>query len=327
MTQAPSLPRLAIGALGGTLSMKASQPDAGVTPAVDAHAMLQAVPPLADLAQVHAQTLHLIPSASLTFTQLLDVLHWADAQVRAGAQGVVITQGTDTLEESAWFLDLLWPHDTPLIVTGAMRPASHVSADGPGNLLNAAITALDPASRGRGVLVVMNDDVHGARYVRKTHALAIHAFTSPGYGAAGSVAEGRVRYGQPPRVRQALPVPVRTDHKVALLEATLDGDTLLLDQIVGLGYAGLVVNGFGAGHVSQAWAGRLGGIAGVMPVVVATRTGEGATARSSYGFVGGEMDLQARGVLMAGELDARKVRILMWVLIGSGMQASSQNHL
>ncbi|WAH60051.1 asparaginase [Pseudomonas silvicola] len=311
-----TLPLIAIGALGGTLSMKASHPDAGVTPAVDAHAMLQAVPPLAQLAQVHAETLHLIPSASLTFKQLLDVLAWADTQVQAGAQGVVITQGTDTLEESAWFLELLWPHDAPLVFTGAMRAASHVSADGPGNLLNAAIVALSPDSRGRGVLVVMNDDIHGARWVRKTHALALDAFTSPGHGPLGVIVEGRPHFHHPASPRTPLSVPHHTDHRVALLEATLDGDTLLLDQIVPLGYAALVVNGFGAGHVAESWAQRLGDIAQHMPVWVATRTGAGCTAQASYGFAGSEMDLQRRGVVMAGALDARKARILLWVLAG-----------
>ena len=103
---------------------------------------------------------------------------------------------------------------------------------------------------------------------------------------------------------------------MALLEATLDADTLLLDQVVALGYAALVVNGFGAGHVPEPWASRLGEIARHIPVWVATRTGEGSTAWASYGFTGGEMDLQRRGVVMAGQLDARKVRILLWLLEG-----------
>ncbi|WP_277965010.1 asparaginase domain-containing protein [Pseudomonas sp. RIT-To-2] len=126
------------------------------------------------------------------------------------------------------------------------------------NLLNAAIVALSPDSRGRGVLVVMNDDIHGARWVRKTHALALDAFTSPGHGPLGGIVEGRPHFHHPASPRTPLSVPDHTDHRVALLEATLDGDTLLLDQIVPLGYAALVVNGFGAGHVPEPWAQRLG---------------------------------------------------------------------
>ncbi|WP_249672228.1 asparaginase [Pseudomonas abieticivorans] len=321
------LPTLAIAALGGTLSMKANHANAGVVPAMDALAMVQAIPQLAHLAQVHAETLQLVPSASLGFKQLLDALHWADAQVKAGVQGVIITQGTDTLEESAWFLDLLWPHDTPLILTGAMRPASHPQPDGPANLLTAATVALAPQSRGRGVLVVMNERVHTARHVRKTHSLALHAFTSPGHGPVGVMAQGHLVYIRAPEARTPLPVPEHTDHDVALLEATLGAQTRVLDQVVPLGYAGLVVNGFGAGHVPEPWAQRLGAIAEVLPVVVATRTGEGSTAYREYGYAGGEIDLQQRGVVMAGELCGRKCRVLMWVLTGCGRARQINEYL
>lgn len=126
-----TLPKLAIGTLGGTLSMLQSAAGEGVTPGLDSLQMLADAPGLADLAHISAKTLQLLPSASLSFIQLIDVLYWAKSQVEEGAHAVVLSQGTDTLEEVAYFLELLWPFDAPLILTGAMRAASEPGADGP----------------------------------------------------------------------------------------------------------------------------------------------------------------------------------------------------
>lgn len=309
-----SLPLLAIAGLGGTLGMQAGSAGSGLLPALDAQDLVAGLPQLGRLARVDAQTLQRLPSASLSLPQLLDLLHWANAQVRAGARGVVVTQGTDTLEESAWLLDLLWRHPQPLVFTGAMRAASQVGADGPANLLAAATVALARESQGRGVLVAFNDEVHRARHVRKCDTLALGAFASPGHGPVAVFVEGLPRYRQPPWRRQTLPLPGPGDRPVALLEATLGADTLLLRRVVALGYAGLVVAGLGAGHVSQAWAEALGEIATQIPVLIASRTGQGSTASRSYGFTGGEIDLQRRGAIMAGDLCPRKGRLLLWLL-------------
>lgn len=327
MTPSKDLPLVAIGALGGTVSMQSGAAGEGVKPSLGGEAMLAALPQLATLARLHVETLCLMPSASLDFKQLLDILRWAKAQVERGASAVVLTQGTDALEEVAYFLDLLWPFDTPLILTGAMRPASHPGADGPANLLAALQVGLNASSRGRGVQVVINDQIHAAAHVRKTDSLAMGAFTSPGFGPVGLMIEGQPRYLKPPVTRTVLPEPSRDQHKVALLEATLGADTLLLDHVTELGYQGLVIAGFGAGHASAQWAQSLETIAQNMLVVVATRTGSGPTAIGAYGFVGGEIDLQDRGVVMAGFLCPRKSRVLLWLLLGSGMHREIRRFL
>ncbi|MCP3753256.1 asparaginase [Pseudomonas sp. SBB6] len=322
-----TLPKLAIGTLGGTLSMLQSAVGEGVTPGLDSTQMLAEAPQLASLAHISAKTLQMLPSASLSFIQLIDVLYWAKVQVEEGAQGVVLTQGTDTLEEVAYFLELLWPFDAPLILTGAMRAASEPGADGPANLLAAAQVALAAQSRGRGVLVVINDQIHAAAHVRKTESLAMAAFSSAHFGCEGLVVEGHACYLKPVRPRQPLPEPWRLDQRVALLEASLAADTLLLEQMTGLGYEGLVVAGFGAGHVSEGWAKSVGYILTRMPVIIASRTGSGPTARHTYGFDGGEMDLQRKGAQMAGFLCPRKCRVLLWVLIGCGMDDELEHWL
>lgn len=321
------LPKLAIAALGGTVSMQARHTGEGAVPTVSGETLLASVPELAQLARINVETLGLLPSASLDFEFLLSVLSWASFQIRQGAAGVVITQGTDTLEETATFLNYLWNHDEPLVLTGAMRSAAQPGAEGPANLLDACLVALAQTSRQRGVQVVMNGQIHPADAVRKIDSQALQAFSSPIVGPAGLVMEGTVRYLRPPAPRKALPLPHQTAQNIALLEASLSADSLILENIVDLGYEGLVIAGFGAGHVSESWARAIEVIAKTIPVVIATRTGSGSTARSTYGFNGSEMDLLRRGALMAGFVCPRKARILLWLLVGCGRQDELARHL
>ncbi|WP_454869023.1 asparaginase [Pseudomonas farris] len=314
------LPKLAIAALGGTVSMQASNAAEGVIPTVSGEILLASVPELTTLARVTVETLGLLPSASLDFEFLLSVLSWANFQVKQGAAGVVITQGTDTLEETATFFDYLWDHDEPLVLTGAMRSANQAGADGPANLLDACRVALAENSRQRGVHVVMNGQIHSANAVRKTDSLALQAFSSPIVGPAGMLMENTVNYLRLPVQRRVLPLPQLTTQKIALLEASLGADTLLLENILELGYDGLVIAGFGAGHVCARWAKVIETIARKVPVIIATRTGSGSTAQSTYGFIGSEMDLIRKGASMAGFLCPRKTRILLWLLVGCQRQ-------
>ncbi|WP_454876865.1 asparaginase [Pseudomonas farris] len=314
------LPKLAIAALGGTVSMQASNAAEGVIPTVSGEILLASVPELTTLARVTVETLGLLPSASLDFEFLLSVLSWANFQVKQGAAGVVITLGTDTLEETATFFDYLWDHDEPLVLTGAMRSANQAGADGPANLLDACRVALAENSRQRGVHVVMNGQIHSANAVRKTDSLALQAFSSPIVGPAGMLMENTVNYLRLPVQRRVLPLPQLTTQKIALLEASLGADTLLLENILELGYDGLVIAGFGAGHVCARWAKVIETIARKVPVIIATRTGSGSTAQSTYGFIGSEMDLIRKGASMAGFLCPRKTRILLWLLVGCQRQ-------
>lgn len=321
------LPKLAVAALGGTVSMQAGSAGEGVIPTVSGETLLACVPELSLLAEVTIETLGLLPSASLDFEFLLSVLSWANFQIKQGAAGVVIIQGTDTLEETATFFDYVWDHDAPLVLTGAMRSAGQAGAEGPANLLDACRVALAAHSRRRGVQVVMNGQIHPASAVRKTDSLALQAFSSPIVGPAGLLVEDSVRYLRPPSPRNVLPLPLETTQKIALLEASLSADSLLLDSILSLGYDGLVIAGFGAGHVSNDWAEKIETIAREIPVIIATRTGSGSTARSTYGFTGGEIDLTRRGALMAGFLCPRKARILLWLLVGCQRQDALESYL
>lgn len=314
-------PHVAVGSLGGTIAMtppgspsRTHSPEA-VVPNLAAADLLASVPALAEIAQVTAADVRTVPGASLTEDDLHEALLWARAQVDDGAVGVVLTQGTDTLEETAYLLDLWWDRDEPLVLTGAMRPAAAPSADGPGNIFAAVRTATSPQARKRGALVVFNDQVHAASRVRKNHTTATNAFVSPSTGPLGVLHEGRLLIG-PSRRHEPLGLPVRRA-RVALLETHLGDDGSLLRAVGDQGFDAVVLGAYGVGHVSEGLAEVISDVLSRIPVVVSSRTGAGSTARGTYGFAGSETDLARRGALLAGWLDPRKARVLTWAVLTS----------
>ena len=319
MARESSAPRVAVASLGGTITMTPAAAGAAVTPSLHAADLVRAVPGLDEVAELSAVTLRTEPGAWLTPVEVVAVGEWARRQVADGADGVVVVQGTDTIEETAYLLGLHWDRPQPLVVTGAMRAPSAAGADGPANLLAATVVAAAAASRDRGALVVLNDDVHAAARVRKTDTVAMHAFSSAPFGPVGRVHERSVTYAGAPGPWPALPAP-RPGHdpRVALLETHLGDRGDLLRLVADAGYDGIVLAGFGAGHVSAALADVVGEVAARCPVVLASRTGGGPVLRSTYGFVGSERDLLARGVVPAGWLDPRKARLLLWALLAAG---------
>lgn len=312
---------VALFTLGGTISMAGRAAGDGVVPRLGGADLAAAVPALSDLdTEVDIHDVEAVPSASLTFTQVLDLVDAASQAVEEGASGVVITQGTDTLEETAFLVDLLWAHSNPIVLTGAMRNPTLPGHDGPANLLAAVRVAGSAEARGLGALVVFNDEVHASRWVRKQHSTSTSTFVSPNAGPLGAVVEGRVRIlARPPR-RAPLPRPSspRVEAtRVALHTVTLDDDGTLLDGVAET-HQGLVLAGFGVGHVSPPMASRLGALAEHIPVVLTSRTGAGSVLRHTYGAAGSEADLQRRGLLNAGMLDPYKARVLLRLLLASG---------
>ena len=311
-------PRVAVGSLGGTIAM-ASESGIGVTPTLEAGDLVAAVPALASVASLEATTLAVLPSASLGHDDCARTLAWARAAVDGGAIGVVLVQGTDTLEETAYLFDLGWDRPEPLVVTGAMRSPQRAGSDGPANLLAAVTTAAEPASRGLGVLVVMNDEIHAAARVAKTDSMAVEAFRSPVFGPLGRLIEGRPVYGNRPGRHASLGEPVPSAFpRVALLTAHLGDDGELLRLVTSAGFDGVVLAALGVGHVSTAVAEAVSAVAGQLPVVFASRTGAGSTAKTTYGFVGSESDLLARGAIAAGWLTPVKARLLLGSLLCRG---------
>jgi L-asparaginase len=313
------LPHVAVLALGGTIAA-VGDASSGPVPRLNAADLISAVPQLTVVADVTAQSFRMVGSPDLTFRDAIELAAAIEGLANAGTDGFVVTQGTDTLEETAYCLDLLLSLETPVAVTGAMRPPAHQSADGPGNLLAAVQLAADPATSGLGVVVVFGDEVHAARFVRKVHSHRPAAFRSPMTGPIGWVVEGRPRIALRPVGRPN--VSVRPDAEIApvgLYKVGMDDDSRLIRLIASSGYAGMVVEGTGGGHVPGRMAEALGDLASKMPVVLASRTGAGETLRGTYGlFPGSETDLIRRNLISAGWLDGIKARVLLTLLLTAG---------
>jgi L-asparaginase len=318
-------PWVAAASLGGTITMTSTSGDGrGGRPSLSAEQLLTSVPSLSEIAQLRTTTLSTLPGASLTFDDVVRALHWARTEVADGVSGAILIQGTDTIEETAYLLDLYWDQPAPLVVTGAMRSSQMPGADGPANLLAAVRVAAADISRRRGVLVVMNDEIHAARRTRKIRASGPAAFASQSFGPVGYLDEGQPVYASSGEDRPALPLPDPfVTPQVALLETFLGDNGEILDALCTTNtFRGVVLAGFGVGHVSSSMADVVEKAAASVPVVLATRTGAGSTHHNSYGFDGSESDLISRGAIPAGWLDARKARVLLTCLLAAGSAKS-----
>ncbi|MEU1185970.1 asparaginase [Streptomyces sp. NPDC005820] len=311
---------VALFTLGGTISMAGHTQGAEAVVRLNGADLAAAVPGLTRLGMpLDIHDIEAVPSANLTFAHILALVDSASQAVKAGACGVVVTQGTDTLEETAFLIDLVWPHTEPFVLTGAMRNPTLAGPDGPANLLAAARTAASPASHGLGALVVFNDEIHAARWVRKTHSTSTATFASPNAGPIGHVIEGRARVLMAP-ARHRVPYPrpeALGKTRVALHTVTFDEDAEIVAAIAEECH-GLIIAGFGVGHVPGKLADLLGTLAERMPVVLTSRTGGGSVLRHTYGAIGSEADLQRRGLINGGLLDPYKARILLRLLLAGG---------
>lgn len=303
--------------LGGTIAMAGRQ--GGVVTRLGGRELVAGLEVDAGVA-LDVRDVRAVPSASLSFGDVLDVVDAAGAAVAGGARGVVLTQGTDSLEETAFLIDAVWTHDVPFVVTGAMRNPTLPGADGPANVLAAVRVAAAAAGRGRGALVAFNDEIHAARHVRKAHSTSTATFGSPDTGPVGHVVEGVPRFlADVPRTPPVTGFSRATlaATRIALHTVTLDDDGVLLDKLAAT-HHGLVVAAFGVGHVPGALAPVLGDLVTDMPVVLASRTGAGAVLADTYGAVGAERDLRERGLVNGGFLHPYKARVLLRLLVAAG---------
>ena len=311
--------------LGGTIAMTGDvgEGGAGLRPELAGSELLGALPQRDDVL-LDAVDVARVDSSALTFETCLEALALADGAVRAGeADGVVVVQGTDTLEETSYLWDLLWPHRQPFVVTGAMRAPDMPGADGPANLLAAVTVAASEQSSDAGVLVVVGDEIHAARYVAKRHSSSPSAFVSPDLGPVGRVHEGRPALAARLPRHDVLPAPLGTA-RVALVRATVDDDPEPYRSVAALS-DGLVVEGMGAGQVRPEVAEALVELARDKPVVLASRTGAGQVATRTYGGPGSGSDLVARGLVPSGRLDGLKARVLLRLLLSSEQPAGRED--
>jgi L-asparaginase len=314
--------RVVVISLGGTIASvnaTSNNADTKVTPMLGARDLVDAITQIGDVADVETVAFRTVPSGDLTFADLVALAAEIKAHFSNGADGVVVTQGTDTIEETSFALDLLVHDSRPIVVTGAMRNPTMAGPDGPANVLAAVQVAASPAATGLGTLVVFNDEIHAARVVRKTHATSTATFRSPTAGPIGWVLEGEPRIFF--RLSQLDEVSVRVGidvAPVALLTAALGDDDRIISKIASLGYVGLVIEGFGAGHVPRWLVAALQELTHSIPVVLTSRTGAGGILRNTYGFPGSESDLLSREIISAGLLDGPKARVFLSLWLAGG---------
>jgi L-asparaginase len=302
-------------AAGGTIGMRPGE-DGGAVPRLDADGLLEAVPALAGVTGLRARTISTRPSVQLTAAEALDIARAAAAEADAG-RGVVVTHGTDTLEEVALLCDLLYAGEAPIVFTGAMRHASALGADGPANLFDAVVVAGASGAEGLGVLVVFAGTVHAARAVRKADSTAPAAFDSPRLGPIGRVQEGRAWMAR--RLERFPPVPVASlDATVHIVPAALGADGSLVDAAVESGADGLVGVVLGAGHTPPPFLAALKRAAAGVPVVVTVRPERGSILRGTYAFEGAERDLRAGPLICAAALSPAAARIKLLACLGAG---------
>lgn len=310
--------KVTVYTLGGTIAMTSNN-GRPVAPALSAADLLASVPGLEQQSvTLTTRDFRQVAGGSLTFGDIAELAESIRSDIAAGTDGVVITQGTDTIEESAYLLHLYHRPPQAVVVTGAMRHPSLASPDGPANLLAAVQVAANPNAHSRGCLVVMADQIHSARYVTKAHTTATNAFVSD-RGPVGQLLEGVARFHHPVASRLVLNPPSSTTvvPQVGVVTATL-GDTGEWITDYSQKLDGLVIAGFGVGHVPMSWAEIMEKVAASKPVVLASRISRGSTLTSTYGFVGSESDLLSRGVIGSGDLGTLRSRLLLQALLATG---------
>jgi L-asparaginase len=310
----PSARKVLVLAAGGTISMRG---EAGAVPEIDGQGLVAAVPGLAAFDGIEGRTVVNKPSAHLSLDDQLQVCRQARDAARRGT-GVVVTHGTDSLEETAMLCDILHDADAPIVFTGAIRPASAPGADGPANLVDAVSVAASAEAAGHGVLVCFGGEIHHARGVRKTDTVSLVAFSSPQTGPLGRVTEGHpIIWSKIPRNPPLDPPGL--DCSVLVVPTAAGDDGTLARAALATEPDGIVIGTLGAGHLAppvlELWADA----AQRMPVVAYCRPERGVILSATYGYRGSEQDLRDTAIIPAGFLSPQAVRMKLLACLAADL--------
>ncbi|MDE8034765.1 asparaginase [Actinobacillus equuli subsp. equuli] len=303
---------------GGTISMSEGE-DGKVSPS-EKNPLLAALERLNHPAQLSQESVLNVPSPHITLQ------HWLLLKARIEKavneelyDGIVITHGTDTLEETAYFLDLALDVNVPVAITGAMRSSNELGSDGLINLQSAILVALCPESQDKGVLVVMNDEIHNAKFVTKTHTTNVATFQTPTFGPCGLIAKNRVLYFQQLIEYERFPAQTITRTNVQLVKSYAGMDSFLLEQLAHHGCDGVVIEALGAGNLPPSCLAGLDALLRAnIPVVLVSRAFNGVT-QDVYDYLGGGKQLKQQNVIFTTGLSGQKARIKLLVLLNQNL--------
>ncbi|ADC51105.1 L-asparaginase [Alkalihalophilus pseudofirmus OF4] len=298
---------------GGTIAMQEDEHGA-VTPNL-VNPLYSTIESLSSIASVVVDDYLNIPSPHMTPSLMVDLAKRLKERVQNDSlDGIVVTHGTDTLEETAYLLDLVLNIENPVVVTGAMRSSNELGSDGPHNLISAVKTAASDEAYGKGVLVVLNDEIHTAKNVTKTHSSNIATFQSPQYGPIGIVTKRGVNFHHTLSHRECHPVDSLTK-KVSLLKTYAGMEADIVEAVADAGINGLVIEAFGQGNVPPAIMPALDRlIKKQIPVVLVSRCYSGVV-QDTYGYDGGGRTLKDLGVIFTNGLNGQKARLKLMVAL------------
>jgi L-asparaginase len=310
------LPVCSLIATGGTIASKIDPVKKAPVPALSGEDLVATVPDVSKYARVEVDNLSNVPSDYMDpprWIQLTDEVNRALA--RPEVAGVIISHGTDTLEETAYWIDLAVNSEKPVILIGAQRNASEADFDGPRNLLNAVRICVDPQSKGKGAMLAMNNQINAARDVTKTHTSSVKTFKSGDFGFLGVVDFDRIVYSRTPLRRQHVPIKSNTMPYVEIIAMYGGADGHLIKAAIDHGAKGIVIQGLGWGNVNlPMFATIKEAIAKGVPVVITSRVPNGRVL-PNYGFEGGGKTLLDAGAIMGDDLSPQKARILLMLLL------------
>ena len=311
-------------ATGGTIAMKIDPVKQAPVPAISGEDLLATVPDVAKYATIRVNSVSNVPSDYMDpprWVELTKVVQ--EALDRPEVSGVIVSHGTDTLEETAFWLDLTVKSDKPVTLIGAQRNASASDFDGPRNLLNAVRISVDEQSKNKGVMLAMNNQINSARYVRKTHTANVETFNSGDFGFLGEVYPDRVMFANSPVRRQHIALTTNEMPQVEIFPMYGGAEGTALRSAVDRGVKGVVVQALGMGNMNVSmFEGVKYAISKQVPVVISTRVYNGRVL-PNYGFEGGGKTVADAGAVMADDLSPQKARILLMLSLQNGVSSQA----
>lgn len=307
--------KIAVVFNGGTISMKVDERLKAAVPSLSGEEIMAMVTGVEDYAVIESHSFSSLPSPHVTPEVMLQLSKYVRELLdREDIDGVVVTHGTDTLEETAYLLDLTINSNKPVVITGAMRSSSELGYDGPFNLATSICTAISEEASNRGVLVCFNGELNSAREVTKVNSMALNAFRTPNFGPIGIVDNDKVIFYRDSPSEKYMPID-EFKGDVAVIKCVSGMDSSLIDFSIDKGYKGIVIEALGRGNIPPDMVvGVERALKNNIPVVVVSRCFEGRVFES-YGYVGGGKDLRDLGVIFGDTMQGQKARIKLMVAL------------